>query len=152
MPVHLKLDGVGTLASVLRGLPAELRDDALPIVGEAVDVAEAEIRAAYPERSGNLRAGLRQERQGGGLNFGARVVLKNTAKHAFLFETGSEYRHPDPAWVRRTRRGKSRGRMPAGHGSPAPCPCDASAPRSSRRPPPPPPRSRAASAAGWSPR
>ena len=114
MGVHLQLSGVATLAETLRNLPATLRDEALPIVGDAVDVAEAEIRAAYPERSGNLRAGLRQDRQGGGLNTGARVVLKNTAKHAFLFETGSEYRHPDPAWVRKTRRGRSRGRMPAG--------------------------------------
>lgn len=114
MSAKLKLDGVAPLAETLRGLPTELRDGAIPIVGEAVDVAEAEIGAAYPERSGNLRAGLRQDRAGGGLNTGARIVLKNTAKHAFLFETGSEYRHPDPAWVRRTRRGGSRGRMPAG--------------------------------------
>ena len=103
MSAKLKLDGVATLAETLRGLPTALRDEAIPIVGEAVDAAEAEIAAGYPERSGNLRAGLRQDRSGGGLNTGARIVLKNTAKHAFLFETGSEYRHPDPAWVRRTR-------------------------------------------------
>lgn len=125
MSVKLKLDGVATLAETLRGLPLELRDGALPIVGAEVDRAEEEIRAAYPigptkkvngrmVPGGNLRAGLRQDRSGGGLNFGARVVLKNTAKHAFLFEAGSEFRHPDPAWVRRTRRGGSRGRMPAG--------------------------------------
>jgi hypothetical protein len=115
MPVHLKLDGVATLSEALRGLPADLRDHALGIVRDHVDRAESEIRSAYPEgETGNLRSGLRQDTEGSSLAFGARVVLKNTAKHAFLFETGSEYKHPDLAWVRRTRKGIARGRMPAG--------------------------------------
>jgi len=112
--VHLQLDGVATLSEALRNLPAELRDQAMEIVRDHVDQAEGEIRAAYPEGpTGNLRRGLRQDRGTAG-NWGASIVLKSTAKHAFLFETGSEYAHPDLAWVRRTRAGAARGRMPAG--------------------------------------
>lgn len=115
--VHLKFDGIQALSEALRGLPAELRDEALPIVEDAVDRAESAIRSAYPigptkrvkgrlREGGSLRAGLSQEKETSSGAFGARVVLKNTAKHAWLFENGTELRETALGW--------KRGRMPAG--------------------------------------
>jgi hypothetical protein len=105
--VHLQFDGIKALSEALRGLPAELRDEARPIVEDAVDRAETAIRSAYPVgKTGNLRAGLQVERDRGPSNFGASLVLKNTAKHAWLFENGTE--------LRETKLGWKRGRMPAG--------------------------------------
>jgi hypothetical protein len=116
--VHLKWDGIKDLSEALRGLPAELRDEAFPIVEDAVDRAKEEIAAKYPvgptkmvkgrrREGGNLRAGLAIDRGATGpSNFGAVLVLKNTAKHAWLFENGTELRETALGW--------KRGRMPAG--------------------------------------
>jgi len=80
------------LRETLRNLPDALKHDAEEIVHGAVDAAEAEIYAAYGQKSGNLRRGLKQEVVASN-PFGITVRLKNTAKHAWLWDNGTEARH-----------------------------------------------------------
>lgn len=114
---RLELDGIADLSAALRALPAELRDEAAPIVEDAVDRAAAAVRAGYPvgptkkvkgrmRPGGTLKAGVSVESVTGPSNFGTAVVLKSAAKHAWLFENGTE--------LRETKLGWKRGRMPAG--------------------------------------
>ena len=72
----------------------------------AAEGAASDIRAAYPVRTGNLRDHVVVS-QGVGGQYGTAVIVKNTAKHAWLFENGSQARHTDI--------GANRGSMPPGH-------------------------------------
>ncbi len=99
--------GLEELKAQLRNLPADLTAEASGIVTDRAERAKQDIETSYPERTGNLRKGLRL---GSGSNvgrFGASTVLKNTAKHAWIFENGTQARHTDI--------GANRGAMPAGH-------------------------------------
>jgi hypothetical protein len=104
MPVKLRTNGV-EFAAVLRRLPTELRNDALPIVVDAANRAMTAVGAAYPEVTGNLRRGLKLEQRTS--EYGAWVRLRSTSKHAHLVEDGSVDRRHD--------NGKDVGRMPAAH-------------------------------------
>jgi hypothetical protein len=105
MPVRLRIDGMAEFKAALRALPTELRDAAQDVVQAHADAADGAIRAAYPRgATGHLQAGLSEARETSA--FGTRVRLKNTAKHAWIFENGTELRH--------TNLGANRGRMPAG--------------------------------------
>ena len=66
--------------------------------------AERRVYAAYPEVDGNLRRGVKLDKREAG-PYGAAAVLRSRARHASLYEWGSET-------VRYTRKGISRGRMP----------------------------------------
>jgi len=116
MPITLH--GMSELKDALRNLPVELRDDAQGIVESHADAAAAAVRAAYPVGpsrffkklayrypGGNLKKGVTVDKAAGS-PFGTIVRVKSTAKHAWLFENGSELRHTDA--------GINRGRMPAG--------------------------------------
>lgn len=116
MPITLV--GLSELKDALRNLPVELRDDAQGIVESHADAAAAAVIAAYPigpprvftklayhYPGGALRKGVKVEKAAGSA-FGTIVRVKSTAKHAWLFENGSELRHTDA--------GINRGRMPAG--------------------------------------
>lgn len=88
----------------LLALPADLAAEGSTIVDEAALRAKNEIEAAYPERSGSLKKGLRLKvRQLG--QYGAAVVLANTSPDSHLFENGTQARH--------TNIGANRGSMPA---------------------------------------
>jgi Bacteriophage HK97-gp10, putative tail-component len=99
-------DGLDEFKAQLRNLPADLADDAGPIVLEAAEVAQAEAERTYPERTGNLKNGLRIDKITVG-RFGAAVRLVNRSPHAHLFENGTQ--------TRQTAIGANRGAMPAGH-------------------------------------
>lgn len=88
----MKWEGLEEFREAMQHLPDDLRDDAEGIVQEAVDHAEAEIYAAYGRKTGNLRDHLKQERVASG-PFGITIRLKNTAKHAWLWDNGTEARH-----------------------------------------------------------
>ena len=55
--------------------------------------------------TGNLIRGLTLARESAA--YGVRAILKNRARHAYWYEHGTE--------MRRTSKGVSRGKMPAGH-------------------------------------
>lgn len=98
--------GLDELREALRNLPAELTGEASRIVQAAANGAAAQIKAAYPRRTGNLGDGVTVETISGG-QFTAGAIVKNTSKHAFIFENGTQARH--------TAIGANRGSMPPGH-------------------------------------
>lgn len=102
---RLILEGLAELTQALRELPAVLNQEAAGIVFGAADQAKDEIVAAYPEHTGNLKSHVTVSHSGGA--FGTSAIVKNTAKHAWIFENGTQARH--------TAIGANRGSMPPGH-------------------------------------
>ena len=100
----VKFSGLDELRARLRNLPAELADGAKDIVVDHAKDAYEDIYAAYPSRTGNLREHLRLTIEDGG-RYGVLVRLRNTAKHAHIFEFGTVARHSSI---------RSTGIMPAG--------------------------------------
>jgi hypothetical protein len=88
----------------LRNLPDELAGDAGVIVSNAANEAAATIRSVYDQHrvTGNLSAGVRVIPASIG-RFGVNFIVKSMAKHAWLFDNGSQARH----WAS----GKSTGQM-----------------------------------------
>lgn len=107
MSVRVKLDGFAELREQLRNLPTHLAEEAGGIVTRHAHAAEAHIQAAYPTGpSGNLKRGVKVDQvQVSGA--AAHVRLRSTARHAHLFEFGTQARH--------TSLGYNRGPMPAAH-------------------------------------
>lgn len=100
--------GLDDLRAALRALPAELHGEAAHIVEAAGNAAAFEVKAAYGRhrRTGNLQDHVKVERLPTG-PFGVAVVVKSTARHAHLFERGTQARH--------TAIGANRGTMPPGN-------------------------------------
>jgi hypothetical protein len=105
--------GLEELKAGLLRLPAELTELAEAIVVEASESAAAELRAIYPEgETGNLRKGVRVVKVTGkrmsaiklSEQFTTGRVVRSTAPHAYLFETGTQ--------TRQTELGYNRGSMP----------------------------------------
>ena len=84
--------GLSELKADLRNLPHELAGEANHIVQAAANRAEADARAAYPVRTGNLRDGMQQQVTDES-EFGVSIRVKNTAHHAWIFEYGTQARH-----------------------------------------------------------
>lgn len=84
-------EGLPELVAKIEGLPAKLTDEASTITFEAAKQAADDIRAIYPEHTGNLRRGVRVSRrtQGG---HRAEAVVRSTAPHAHLYEYGTAVR------------------------------------------------------------
>lgn len=99
--------GIGSAAAefraLMRAMPVELRDEGAEIVIARAEQAADSIIAQYPEHTGNLKSHVKKEIKREA--FGIRVVVKSTAKHAFIFEEGTKVRH--------NKAGASRGFMPA---------------------------------------
>jgi len=97
--------GLDELRAALLRLPADLTELAAAIVSQAADGAAEEIRAAYPEGdTGNLRKGVRVGTARGQRDFSVARVVRSTAPHAHLFESGTQ--------TRQTTLGYNRGFMP----------------------------------------
>lgn len=105
MPSQFRIDGLDDLKAALRRLPHELTAEASEIVIANAQKAKADIIAAYPRRTGNLKNHVSVTTVSSTYSTGA--IVKNTAKHAWLFENGTQARHTDI--------GANRGSMPAGH-------------------------------------
>jgi hypothetical protein len=103
---RLFFEGLAELRAELRRLPGDLAAEATTIIFARAERAKADIVAAYPERSGDLKNHVSVSKANAG-KYGAGVFIKNTAKHAWLFENGSQARH--------TAIGANRGAMPPGH-------------------------------------
>jgi Bacteriophage HK97-gp10, putative tail-component len=103
---HWEFDGLEELKRALRDLPESLAGEATGIVNASANAAAREIEQAYPRRTGNLRNHVSVSHQQGG-RVSAAAIVKNTAKHAWIFENGTQARHTDL--------GANRGSMPPGH-------------------------------------
>jgi hypothetical protein len=103
---RLQFTGLAELRAALRNLPAELTVEASREVEGAANGAAADIKRAYPVRSGNLRDGLIVKESDRG-RFHAGSVVVNTSRHSHLFEYGTQ--------TRQNRIGANRGAMPPGN-------------------------------------
>jgi hypothetical protein len=107
--VSLIWDGLEELKVALQSLPADLTGEAANDVQEAANAAATAVRSAYGKHrvTGNLQDHVVvQERSRG--QFGVAYVVKSTARHAWLFEKGTEARH----YVTRNGVRHLTGRMP----------------------------------------
>jgi Bacteriophage HK97-gp10, putative tail-component len=105
MSVEVTWTGLDELREALRKLPEELTAEATDIVDSAAEIAMASIIQAYPHRTGDLRSHVVKEAKAAG-PFGVAFVVKNTSRHAWIFENGTQARH--------TAIGANRGAMPPG--------------------------------------
>jgi len=98
-------EGLAELKEQLRNLPADLAGEGGHLVEARGNGAAATIKGGYPTRARSLadRLTVTHTRS----RFGARSVVKNTAKEASWFENGTQVRH--------TKLGANRGAMPANH-------------------------------------
>lgn len=85
-------DGLEELKEALMNLPEELTGEAGHILEATGNAAVHEIKAAYPSVTGNLRDHVEMAQYTAG-RFGVIVVIQNTAKHAWIYEHGTEARH-----------------------------------------------------------
>jgi hypothetical protein len=83
--------GFDELREALRNLPEHLAAEGGAIVNAATDAFMTEVEAAYPEHTGNLKRGLRKLQKSSG-RYGVIYQVKNVAKHAWIFENGSQTR------------------------------------------------------------
>jgi hypothetical protein len=102
---RLTLTGMAGFREAMRNLPAHLVDEASAIVTSHAESARSKIVASYPHVSGNLKSHVQVDiavSKGG-------VVgrVRNTAKHAYIFENGTQ--------IRKTAAGANRGAMPPQH-------------------------------------
>lgn len=102
---RLVLEGFAELREALRKLPAELKVEAQHIVEGAANGAAAQVKGNYARgKTGNLIDGV-YVRHSEGSTFGAGAIVVSKAKHAWLYENGTQVRH--------TQTGANRGVMPA---------------------------------------
>jgi hypothetical protein len=101
-------EGFDEFRTALRNLPADLTGEAGHIVEATANGAAVDIKRGYAahRRSGNLQSGVTVTHVDKG-KFSAGAIVKNTAKHANIFEVGTQARH--------TAIGANRGSMPPGH-------------------------------------
>jgi hypothetical protein len=103
MSASLTFTGLQELKEALRALPGNLTAGATGIVAAAADGAAADIRGQYPEDTGNLRRGVKVLAPETNA-YGVSRVVRSGARHARLFETGTQ--------TRQTALGYNRGFMP----------------------------------------
>lgn len=106
---RLVFDGLDAFKAQLRRLPNELRQEAADTIARAVEGAATDLRAAYPTEShtahgtGKLSTGVSAKVEI--TPYGVTGVLKSAARHAHLYEFGTQ--------MRRTASGANRGAAPA---------------------------------------
>lgn len=107
MSAALKFQGIDELRAALRQLPAELAGEAGHILEAEGNAAGVAIRSGYSAHrvTGNLRDHVSVVHEHSAV--AAKTVVKSTARHAHLFEFGTQ--------TRQTRNGANRGAMPPGH-------------------------------------
>jgi hypothetical protein len=103
--MSVSFTGLDELKAALRKLPETLATEGGAIVKDAADTAYDQIRTAYGTHyhTGNLVQHLKLEALRPG-SYGTLITVRSTARHALLFEVGTQLRY--------TRKGVARGRMP----------------------------------------
>jgi len=116
MSATLIWNGLEELKEDLRNLPEELAGDARGIVTRAVQDAAQDVRAIYQSHrhTGNLAEGVRVEPVTSN-EAGTSLKLKSTARHAWLFDNGSQARHYTTKSGKQHDTGKMWGRTPPTH-------------------------------------
>lgn len=100
MSNKFQLGGFEELKAQLRALPTHLASEAEGIVVGHANAAAGQLRSEYPEGpTGNLKRGVKADRvtQSGA---GARARVRSTARHAHLYEYGTQARHTSEGWNR----------------------------------------------------
>ena len=105
MGLVLKWVGREDFLRALRSLPEDLKREAAVVVEAAAEDAKRQAYFAYPQKTGNLRRGLRVT-YNAGRRFSREAILKSAAPHAHLYEFGTHGKE------RFTDSGVSRGVMP----------------------------------------
>jgi hypothetical protein len=92
--VTLQWSGLEELRAELRRLPEELTGEASNIVEGAANAAAADAKQGYGKHrvTGHLQDGVIVTHFDKG-RFSAGAIVKNTAKHAWIFENGTQARH-----------------------------------------------------------
>lgn len=103
MSARVELLNIASFRDALRRLPEELQQEADVVVeAHAMEAARA-VQQGYPEGpTGNLKRGVTTEINRS--KFYAAGIVKSRAKHAFIFEKGTQRRQ--------TAKGYNRGAMP----------------------------------------
>jgi hypothetical protein len=99
--------GLDELRAALRDLPTELGNEAGQMVEASGNSAAFEIKSAYSAHrdSGNLMDHVSVDHEPRAA--GAVSVVKSTARHAYIFENGTQ--------IRKDSQGRNRGAMPPAH-------------------------------------
>lgn len=105
MSSRFQIVGMEEFRQALRNLPPRLVDKASVIVTARAEFAASRIESGYPEVSGNLKSKMTVRMEVSKSGVVARI--RNTAKHAYIYENGTQ--------VRQTKKGQNRGAMPPGH-------------------------------------
>ena len=111
MSVRFTIDGYADFREALRDLPPEMSGEGANLVEASTNAATAAVKAEYGRHTvtGNLQAhtySTIQRNQAGAIG-----TVKNTAKHAWIFENGTQARH----YVTRNGVQHLTGRMPPFH-------------------------------------
>ena len=103
MPNALVLRGFDELMAELAALPEELKREATPIEAKHARVAMSEVVAAYPDVTGDLRAGVRiVERPARGI--AVLITLITSTWYAHIYEFGSVHQRPRATFLPITER------------------------------------------------
>ncbi len=89
--IRFAIEGFADFREALRSLPPELSGEAGRLVEASTNAATAAIKAGYHVKSGNLAGHVYSTIQRNGA--GAIGTVKNTAKHAWIYENGTQARH-----------------------------------------------------------
>ena len=110
MSVQIVWTGLEELKEGLRNLPSELTGEAGNHVEAAANAAATAVRTAYGAHvvTGNLQNHVVVQARAHN-QFGASYVVKSTARHAYIFERGTEARH----YITKNGVKKLVGKMPA---------------------------------------
>lgn len=98
MSASFRIEGIGDLYTALRTLPAALAEEAGALVEQHAAAAASEIIAAYPEVTGNLKEHVKHTTTTS--RDGAFGKVVSSAKHAFIYETGTASRQTDLGYDR----------------------------------------------------
>jgi len=101
MSARVEVRGLVELRKQISDMPEDIQAQAAVIVREATEGARTDLQAAYPSKTGTLRARVRTAYQRGGLS----GRMNSQAPHSHLYEEGTK--------VRQNKRGANRGRMKA---------------------------------------
>ena len=105
MSVTFYIEGLEELKQQLRNLPQKLTEKSAQRVTAHALIAAQRIRDGYPIYTGNLRNHVKVKVEQD--NVSVVATVSNSAKHAWMFENGTQARHTDI--------GANRGSMPAKH-------------------------------------
>lgn len=93
MSARLTFDGLAAFRAALRQLPDDLKAEGESLVQSTAELAVADIQAGYAAHTitGDLASHVSTTAVYGN-TVGARYLVRSTAKHAWLYENGSQAR------------------------------------------------------------